>query len=95
MAEGRRQGTDGRGQNTEDRRQEPVHRLKTQDARQKVIRAQEHKRKKCFICHLYPKMFKNSAFIDKYCFFVSADTKTCGSPLSATSVAIVIIPNRA
>jgi hypothetical protein len=26
-------------------------------------------------------------------FCVSADTKTCGSPLSATSVAIVIIPN--
>jgi hypothetical protein len=35
-------------------------------------------------------MMQNNAFLR-----VSADTKTCGSPLSATSVAIVIIPNSA
>jgi hypothetical protein len=50
-----------------------------------------------FICHLYTKMFKNLSFMIQNNAFlvVSADTKTCGSPLSATSVAIIIIPNLA
>ena len=41
-------------------------------------------------------MFKNLSFFGKYWLFrVSADTQACGAPLSATSVAIVIIPNLA
>ena len=48
-----------------------------------------------FICHLCSKNVQSLSFLIQNNAFllVSADTKACGALLSATSVAIVIIPN--
>jgi len=39
----------------------------------KSTRVQEHKRKRCFIGHLYPKMFKNLSFMMQNNAFLNTD----------------------